>query len=85
MHLVKATRQAAVKAAQDAFMEKVQKSPEKVMEGMLKAPHLLFGIQEIDKVFDVLLEKGMYDQLMQLADSRSLPKYIRPILVGKLL
>lgn len=85
MKLVKATRQAAVQAAQSALIEKVRNNPEKVMEGMLKAPQLLYGISEIETIFDILLEKGMYDKLVQLADSRSLPKYVRPILVGKLL
>lgn len=81
----KAYRKAAIDAAQSALLEKVRNNPEKVMEGLLKAPHLLYGIHDVDAIFDIMLEKGMYDKLVQLAGATSLPKAVRSILVSKLL
>lgn len=85
MHFQKPSRRAAIQAAQEALLEKVRANPERVMESVLNAPHLLAGIQDIDTVFDILLEKGFHAKLVQLAGASALPKYLRGSLVSKLL
>lgn len=81
----KSQRYAAVAAAKEAVISAANNRPQDLMNGMLKNPHLLYGIQNVGEVFDILLEKGMTDQLTQLAGSVSLPKQARSILVSKLL
>jgi len=75
---------AAVAAAKDAVISAAKNRPQDLMNGMLKNPHLLYGIQNIGEIFDILLEKGMSEQLNQLAGSVTLPKQARAILVAKL-
>lgn len=85
MKQVKATRQAAVQAAQDALMERVKSNPGKVLDTIMSAPHLLSGVHDADKMFDVMLEAGLHHRLMTLAGLNGFPKYLLPVLVGKLL
>lgn len=80
----KSQRYAAVVAAKDAVISAAKNRPQDLMNGMLKNPHLLYGIQNIGEIFDILLEKGMSEQLNQLAGSVTLPKQARAILVAKL-
>jgi hypothetical protein len=80
----KSQRYAAVAAAKDAVISAAKNRPQDLMNGMLKHPHLLYGIQNVGEIFDILLEKGMTDQLNQLAGSVTLPKQARAILVAKL-
>lgn len=80
----KSQRYAAVAAAKDAVISAAKNRPQDLMNGMLKNPHLLYGIQNIGEIFDILLEKGMGEQLNQLAGSVTLPKQARAILVAKL-
>lgn len=80
----KSLRYAAVAAAKEAVISAAKNRPQDLMNGMLKNPHLLYGIQNIGEIFDILLEKGMNEQLNQLAGSVTLPKQARAILVAKL-
>jgi hypothetical protein len=85
MKQVKATRQAAVQAAQDALIERVTKTPEKVLDTLLLHPHLLNGVHDVELMFDIMLEAGQRDKLITLAGSRGFPRNLSKVLVGKLL
>lgn len=85
MTQVKATRQAAIEAAQVALMERVKENPAKVLDTIMSAPHLLAGVHDADKMFDVMLEAGLHQRLLTLVGLRGFPKYLLPVLAGKLL
>lgn len=85
MTQVKATRQAAIKAAQDALMERVKTNPAKVLDTIMSSPQLLAGVHDVDVMFDVMLEAGLHQRLLTLASQKGFPKYLLPVLVGKLL
>lgn len=81
----KSQRHVAVASAKEAVISAAKNRPQALMNGMLKNPNLIYGVQSIDEIFDILLEKGMREQLVQLAASTNLPKQARAILVAKLL
>lgn len=85
MQTEKSQRLLAVQAAKQAVIDAAKSQPEAFVKGMIKNPHLIYGIQDIADIFDILLSKGQHEQLTCLAGQVGVPKQARAILVAKLL
>jgi len=79
------SRIAAIDAARDAILERAEKDPARMMQGLLANPKLTFALKSFEDIIDILLAKGQKDDLVKLSKMAQTPPMQRSQLRKKLL